>query len=249
MDWSEIWKKFPYRVVLEDLPKNDEHEERYGELHPCIKIHASSEESLKNILERGLKPMGDCPIWPLELSEEQVRQRFEVLDLGKQGKVKISPEFMKMMIDNVMECRAGGVYFWDDIYEGTGQGLVTVGYLKEGDPVIFIIDTSEKKLERDPEIESDRSEEATAMVHKGDIPPEDIQCVCRLKEELKPSIGSLMCRMKHTEEECPKIDFENLFEEFNDPSNWICACKKPDIKKEFEDKVAKCRLNLRELDA
>jgi hypothetical protein len=205
---------------------NKEHENRFSELHPCLKAHASREENLKKIVDEGLKPMGECPVWPEELLDEWLK--WHVADPASREKFK----------KTVLQCREEGVYFWDDVYESMGQGLVTVGQLKEGEPSVVIVNTQGLKLERDPEINHDLdvTSEPVAYLHRGRIEKERIECVCKLKEEVKPSTGQLMCKTKHREEECPPIDVEVLYEKFTNPENWECACKHSDLETFLKEK-------------
>lgn len=228
---KKIWDKYPYGYNLEDIPRNEEHPDRYAEIHPCLKVHASREENLNKILDEGLKPMGECPVWPKEMLEEWLK--WHTADPAKR-------EHLKKVI---LQCREDGVYFWDDISESMGQGLVTVGQLKRGEPSILVVNTEGLPLERDPEINGslDVTSEPVAYLHRGKIDKERIECVCKLKEEVKPSTGQLMCRTKHLPEECPPIDIDRLYEELSNVSNWECACKREDMVTNFKEKEKQCR--------
>ncbi len=229
---KKIWDKFPYLRNLEDIPKSTEHESRFAELHPCLKAHASREENLGKIIDEGLKPMGECPVWPKEMLEEWLK--WHTSD-------PVEREHLEKVI---LQCREDGVYFWDDISESIGQGLVTVGQMKEGEPSILIVNTEGLALERDPELNGklDVTSEPVAYLHRGKIDKDRIECVCKLKEEVKPSTGQLMCKLKHTEKECPPIDTERLFEELLEMSNWECACKRGDMDAHFKEKEKQCKV-------
>ena len=172
-----------------------------------ILVHATTVDNLDKILKEGLKPRSEsfCQVW----SKEEIAHRFKTDKEAQQ---------------RVLNCRENHVYFWDDYYEGVGQALVTVGFLKDKNPALLIVEVPEMDTKQDPEIEANPEEEPVALMFEGNIPPEKIKKVCVLKDELLPSVGNLMCPMKHEKKECPlKDNFDELYEIFTDLSNWVCT--------------------------
>jgi len=213
--------KFKVYKAVEDLPRWEDvegypyHENRYMETTPEVKVHATTMKSLSGIMKEGLKPreMSGCEIWP----EDRVPEYM----IEKQGE-----EFR----EKILQCREAGVYFWDDYAEGISQALATVGMLKEGDPLLLVIDVSGLELKKDPEVESDPETDPTAYMVEGAIDKDRIKCICELNKDLRPSVGSLMCPLvHHGKDECPPIEFEKLMEELQDLSNWSCWCKEGKI--------------------
>lgn len=192
-----------------------------SKLKEGILIHATLEDRIESIKEKGLLPRGlsGCYVW----SDERVP--------------------MGVDVEEVMVCRENHVYFWDDLYEGLAQSIATVGYLKEGNPAVVIVDVRgfEEDLELDPEIHrfgEPEPEEAIAYMLPYSVPPENVLCTCKLNDEYKPDMGKVACPIMHEEGECPSYDVETLYEEYaHDPSKWVCECKKPisEIYKEFEE--------------
>jgi len=171
-------------------------------------VHATTEDKLPSIREKGLLPrkLAGCYVW----GDERIPYGAK-------------PE-------EVLRCRPNNIYFWDDLYEGIGQALATVAYLKKGDPAIVIVDVGDirDKLKLDFEVHRwgpPEEEEPTSYMYEGTIPPEKIICTCHLSEEYKPDTGKVACPMIHEPEECPNYNVETLIEEFNDTSKWVCKCK------------------------
>lgn len=196
---------------LEHTIIDEEDEYRpYSKLRMPILIHATTEDRIENIKRTGLLPRGlsGCYVW----SNERVP--------------------MDVDVNEVLVCRENNVYFWDDLFEGLTQSIATVGYLKEGNPAVVLVDVSsfEDDLELDPEVHrygEPEPEEPTAYMLPYSVPPDKILCTCKLDDEYKPDMGKVACPIMHEEGECPRYDVDTLFEEFvHDPSKWVCECKK-----------------------
>lgn len=204
--------EYELSLIEDDLVSGDE--DRYTKLKERFLIHATTEENLDRIKNDGLLPreMSGCYVW----EDDRVPHG---ADVGL-----------------VLRCRYNHVYFWDDLYEGLSQAIATVGYLKEGNPGIVIVDASKirDKLKLDPEIHPDKEvhpDEPTAYMYEGSIPPEDIVCTCRLDDEYKPDVGKLACPFMHEKEDCPEINTINVFESYTETHKWVCEC---DRNKLFE---------------
>lgn len=196
-------------TYMDDLPRSEKHEDRWYETAENLKVHATTEDKVDKILKEGLKPRGEtnCIVW----TDEQIPYSAQT-----------NPELMNL----IYECRLNNVYMWDDYQEGALQGLATVGFLKEGNPAVLIIDTSGLKLERDPEIEADEEEEPVSYMYHGEIPPERINCVCKLDDAYKPTVGNILCQTMHDADECPiNQDIESIYEDLADLQSWKCKCR------------------------
>jgi len=202
---------------LEDMPRweGDEgypyHENRYMETVPEIKVHATTREALPKILQEGLKPreMSGCEIWPESRIPEYL--------IEKEG---------EELREKILQCRESGVYFWDDYAEGVSQALATVGMLKEGDPALLIVDVKGLELKKDIEVENDPETDPTAYMIEGPVDKDRIKCVCQLRPEMQPSIGSLMCPLVYHEKgQCDPVNFESLLEDLQNLENWECWCR------------------------
>jgi len=174
-------------------------------------IHATLEDRLETIKENGLLPRGlaGCHVWGGDRIPRDVD------------------------VEEILVCREGNVFFWDDLYEGCAQAIATVGYLKGGNPGIVIVNVRgfEDKLKFDPEVhrygEPDREDPIAYMLPQK-VPPDRILCTCRLDDEHKPDMGKIACPTIHEKEECPKYDAETLCDEYvYDESKWVCECRKP----------------------
>lgn len=201
--------RVPYQKeeTLDNEPMGKQNEARYSQTPDGILVHATTVDNLDKILKEGLKPRSEsfCQIWGEDIMPYRIEGDEEA-------------------VERVLACRDEHVYFWDDYYEGVGQALTTVGYLKEKDPALLIVNVEGMKAEKDPEIEGDPNEDPVAYMIKGNIPPENIKKVCTLKEELLPSVGNLMCWLKHPVEQCPlSKQFEEIHETFSEMSNWVCT--------------------------
>ena len=112
------------------LDKEDKYRP-HSKLKNGVLVHATTEDRLESIEEKGLLPRGlsGCFVW----SDERVP--------------------MGVDVEEVMVCRENNVYFWDDINEGLAQAIATVGFLKQGNPGIVIVDVGglEEDLKLDPE--------------------------------------------------------------------------------------------------
>jgi hypothetical protein len=202
---------FPVSVKVSDLPVGKEHPDRPFEVPEGLGVHATTRSSVPKILSEGLKPRGEtqCQIWP----EERVPEWL----ISKRG---------ERFRNKVLQCREKGVYFWDDYRAGVEQALATVGFIKKDEPVMLVVNTKGLKLKIDPEIEAEPETEAVATFHPGSIPPDRIECICELKEELRPTTGNLMCRTMHDVKECELgQDFEVIYELLSEPDNWECGCR------------------------
>jgi len=198
-------REYELYLIEEDLISQDE--DRYTRLKDRFMIHATTEDRLESIREKGLMPreLAGCYVW----EDDRVPHG---ADVGL-----------------VLRCRYGHVYFWDDLHEGLSQAVATVGYLKGGNPGVVIVDVSKirDKLKLDPEIHPDKEvypEDPTAYMYEGSIPPEDIVCTCRLDDEYKPDVGKLACPLMHEKDECPEINPENIFESYTETDKWVCEC-------------------------
>lgn len=197
--------EYELSLIEDNLISGDEH--RYTKLKERFLIHATTEKNLDRIKKEGLLPreMSGCYVW----EDDRVPYGADV--------------------ELVLKCRYNHVYFWDDLYEGLSQAIATVGYLKEENPGIVIVDVSKikNKLKLDPEIHPDNEVdpyEPTAYMYNGPISPEDIVCTCKLDDEYKPDVGKLACPLMHDNGECPEINPENIFESYTETDKWVCEC-------------------------
>lgn len=211
MDEYGLAEKYRYSKItsLEEMPINQDNSDRFTQLRRGLVAHATTEESLPNILSEGLKPRQEhyCRVW----DDDRIPSRIE-----KEGRVS-----------EILGCRNEHVYFWDDVREVAGQGLASVGYLKEGNPAIVIAELNQKSLLPDPEIDN-CEEEPQAFMHKGKISHKKNVCFCVLDKDVKPDVGRLMCSAMHNKDEC-ELSTEDLWETLSEPSNWVCFCKKDKI--------------------
>ena len=124
--------------IPENLDNKGEPFIRHGQIRPDLAVHATLRKSVDQILIEGLKPGGQCAVWPdTRISDF----------LTEEGKSKS------------LKCRKEGVYFFDAVGAGAMQGLATVGFLKKGEPAVLIVDVKGLKLVQDPEIVVDPKEE------------------------------------------------------------------------------------------
>ena len=200
----------PYKFFLDELAErivNAKDKYRpYTRLKKRFLIHATTEDRLSSIKQKGLLPRGlaGCFVW----SNERIP--------------------MGVNVEEVMICRENHVYFWDDLREGL-QAIATVGYLKKGNPAVVIVDAEgiEDKLKIDPEVHrfGVDPEDPISLMYEGSIPPERILCTCTLDDDHKPDMGKVACPIMHEKGECPDYSVENLYDEFGDTAVWICECK------------------------
>jgi len=213
-----------YLDELQDRIVDEEDEYRpYSKLKEGVLIHATTEDRIESIKEKGLLPRGlsGCYVW----SDERIP--------------------MDVDVEEIMICRENHVYFWDDLFMGLEQSIATVGYLKEGNPAVVIVDVRafEDELKLDPEIhryEEPEPEEPTAYMLPHSVPPDKILCVCKLDDEHKPDMGKVVCPIMHEEGECPRFDIDVIMDEYvHDTSKWVCECKvsASDIYRMFEEVV------------
>lgn len=186
----------------------DPDENRFWRLAPDLKVHATTTRNLEPILKDGLKPRTEtfCRVW----GEERIPMRIK-----EKGKTR-----------KVLQCREKNIYMWDDLDEGIGQALATVGYLKSGDPAILVVNTKDLKLKIDPEVGRSK-EDPISLMHEGIVPPDRVECFCTLTEEVRPDTGKLMCNTIHEKAECEFTSAEETYETLHDVSNWLCFCKPP----------------------
>ena len=206
--------------LLSDLEKRKKFPERWAQTPRGILVHATTKENLPKIMREGLKPRGEtfCQVWGPERIPYWV-QRIESQEEDEERYEKV--------LSLILSCRENSVYFWDDYNAGVEQALSTVGYLKKGEPALLVVDAKSLKPKKDPEMgEQDEEEEAVAYAVEGGVAKERIKCVCKLKEGVVPtSTGAVMCPSIHKKEECPEVQYEELFEAVSDISNWECECK------------------------
>lgn len=201
-----IYEKFPHHYNLGDLPTSF-NEDRWCQTKDGYGVHATTVENVDKIVKDGLKPREEthCEVWDDERIPHQHQEDWD-------------------MIDKILQCRSENVYLWDDYCEGVGQGFATVQYLGKGNPALMVVRTEGMELVNDPENESS-PEEPVAYMKKGVIDPDKIACVCQLKEEFIPSVGTIACN-EYSQNPCKEFDIYQFWEDINKRSNWDCQCRR-----------------------
>ena len=124
--------------------------------------------------------------------------------------------------ERLRECHT---YMWNDQQMGLDQAMATVIEAGEGNLALLLVDTKNKLLEPDPEFNSDikalEAEDAdpVAVMHPAGIEKERIRCVCFLKEEELPTMGTTLV-------ETDEIMIDQIREGILDMGKWQCRCRK-----------------------
>lgn len=158
--------------------------------------HATKLKHIPSILEDGLLP------------------RCESL---QQVKYPRSKEY-----EQLRECNT---YFWNDRYAVLNQAVATLEVDGDGNLAIILVDMKGKTIQADPENQVDFPEdlddpiEPMAIMHNGAIEKERIRCVCYLKEEYLPTVGSVLDLHING-------DIDEWSSELADRDRWECRCRK-----------------------
>jgi hypothetical protein len=135
------------------------------------------------------------------------------------------PKNEKKGYDVLRECHT---YLWNERYAGLQQAVATVETVGEGNMALLLIDMNGKMLENDPEnqgglfdlINEVDNTDPVSVMHPAGIEKERIRCVCYLKEELLPDVGSTInFAIQGT-------DILEWSSELSDRDRWECRCRK-----------------------
>lgn len=219
----DIGKDYRHRYKLSIIPISRGQTDINGSGTPETLVHASTYERTNKATKMGISPENDSRCLVMGSAILPILEADDIdLELA------------------IRQCKDRGVYLWNDAKEAAHQSLATVGLIKEDNPSLLIVDSTGLEKDYDPAWEADDPNDPISYVHKGKIDPDRIECVCKLREDLLPDVGAVMCPLVNGPDgDCPSIDVTNpdTYDALHNPENWVCACKSGKIHDAIQDKI------------
>ena len=214
-------KIFKHRYKLSVIPVAKHRKD--GDTRPETLIHASTYERANNALKEGIKASNDA----------------RCLILGSTILPLVGADDLDLELA-IRRCKDRGVYLWNDKGEAMHQSLATVGILREDNPALLIVNSTDLEKDYDPTWTINDQDDPASYVHHGPIDKDRIECVCTLHEDLIPDIGQVMCPViAGTDGECPSTDATDpkTYDALHNPDNWKCLCRAGKVSDAVRDSV------------